>query len=462
MKTKEMGQVFTPPNIVCDILNKVDFVGYNTLTNTIMEASFGDGAFLVQIVERIVKEGRLNCLSDDEIVSIVCNHVYGIEKDKKYYDKAIENVRTVMQNNGILYNGDFPNLTNGDTFQIYEQYIGEFDILVNNPPYVNLHSILERDVIRQFDFSKSGMTDLYIAFFEIGIKMSKENGKLGYITPNSYFTSKAGQDMRKYIIDNQMLVEVVDYGHHQVFENALTYACITILDKQNKDKSIKFTKQGQKEKTLKYDDFYINGSFYFGADPDFRDIINFNGRKQCSVKNGCATLMDDFFINSEIAEKSKFSIPIVKTSTGKRYRCFYPYDKNGKVLPYSEIEKDDVSAKILQQNKERLLSRSIVDENLWYAFGRTQAIPDTYKNKYGINAIYRKAEDVHVTPCEVGCAVYGGMYILTDLPIDKIKSILCSQEYIDYVSTIGKYKSGGYYTVSTKDIEKFLNYKLLH
>ena len=87
-------------------------------------------------------------------------------------------------------------------------------------------------------------------------------------------------------------------------------------------------------------------------------------------------------------------------------------------------------------------------------------IIDNTLHKYGINAIYKTKADVHVIECEAGCAVYGGLYILTDLSICTIKNILCTNEFIEYASVIGKYKSGGYYSVSTKDIEKYLNYKL--
>ena len=46
--------------------------------------------------------------------------------------------------------------------------------------------------------------------------------------------------------------------------------------------------------------------------------------------------------------------------------------------------------------------------------------------------------------------------------IDKIKDLLISQDFETYVSLLGKYKSGGYYTFSTKDIKVFLNYKLAY
>lgn len=459
MKTKTMGQIFTPKHIVNNILDMVGFCDDNVVKVKIMEPSFGDGAFLSEIIRRIVEYCKNNNYSIVKTMDIVTSNVYGVEKDSKYYEMAINNIRRMLFQYGISYDGSFPYLVNVDTFDVYEKHLNEFDIVCGNPPYVNLHQIEEKNAIRDFEYSANGMTDLYIAFFEMGVKMLNQSGKLGYITPNSYFTSVAGKNMRKNFIDKKLLVNIVDFGHTQVFNNALTYACITILDKKNKNDKVVFEKESRSYQ-LSYSDFFINENFYFSANSDFKNIINYNGQRLCSVKNGCATLWDEFFINSEIAKQSKFSIPIIKSSTGKRYQCYYPYDKNGKIIPFSEIEKDEITAKFLKQNKERLLKRNLHDVSLWYAFGRTQALPDTYKNKYGINALYKTQEDVRIVDCEAGCAVYGGMYILSDLDIGTLKKILCTDDFIKYVSTIGKYKSGGYYTVSTKDIEKYLNYKL--
>jgi hypothetical protein len=35
-----------------------------------------------------------------------------------------------------------------------------------------------------------------------------------------------------------------------------------------------------------------------------------------------------------------------------------------------------------------------------------------------------------------------------------------SSDFLDYVSVLGKYKNGGYYTFSSSDVKKYLIYKL--
>ena len=48
-----------------------------------MEPSFGDGAFLSEIIKRIIKAGRKQSLPEKEISDIIQNNVFGIEKDEK-------------------------------------------------------------------------------------------------------------------------------------------------------------------------------------------------------------------------------------------------------------------------------------------------------------------------------------------------------------------------------------------
>ena len=96
-----MGQVFTPNYIVNEILDNVRFIASNTFTYKIMEPSFGDGAFLIEIIQRIIENGRLNGLNDNIILNAIINNVYGIEKDSEFYNIAIKNIHHVLYENGI-------------------------------------------------------------------------------------------------------------------------------------------------------------------------------------------------------------------------------------------------------------------------------------------------------------------------------------------------------------------------
>lgn len=459
IKTKNFGQVFTPAEIVFRMLDLCNYNNYTILNKKIIEPSFGDGAFLTEILIRLLTICRERNFSISKTQDFVKNNIFGIEKDNDLYNITISKLNTILFDFGI-FNFDWSkNLFCEDTL-CFEDLDNKFDIVIGNPPYVNIHNIEERNFLSNYNFSKDGMTDLYICFFEKGLKLLNKDGKLCFITPNSYFNSIAGKNMREYIIKNTVLSQIINFGHQQIFDGFTTYSCITLLDKTNKNPNIFYVFE-ENTSNIDYEDFFINGAFYFSENKNFKNIIQYNGEKIVEVKNGFATLNDNFFINSELANISKYSIPIIKSSTGEKGVIFYPYDKNGKVLDFSTFENNDImSTEILINNKELLLKRSLSADTKWYEFGRTQAIKDTYKNKFGVNALFKTKNDIRITNCPAGTGVYGGLYILTDCSDKIIKEILCSENFIDYCKFIGKYKSGGYYTISSKELSNFLNYYL--
>lgn len=93
-------------------------------------------------------------------------------------------------------------------------------------------------------------------------------------------------------------------------------------------------------------------------------------------------------------------------------------------------------------------------------FGRTQALKDVYAKKYAINCILRDVDSIKLNEVPAGSGVYSGLYILTDVEETLLREILYNEEFICYVATLKKYKSGGYYTFNSKELENYLNYKL--
>ena len=63
---KKEGQYMTPDGIVSMILNNIGYTENHVLTRKIMEPSFGDGAFLINIVQRIISEGTRTGLSKQQ------------------------------------------------------------------------------------------------------------------------------------------------------------------------------------------------------------------------------------------------------------------------------------------------------------------------------------------------------------------------------------------------------------
>lgn len=466
-KTKQLGQTFTPNNIVNIMLDMVGYVGDNILKKHVIDNSCGDGSILKLVLKRycetyIKKYNTTQGLKED-----IETYIHGIEIDD-VYDDCIQNLIQIINEYGV---SDVKfDILHANTLCV-EKYNNKMDFVIGNPPYVRVHNLnTSYNDVRDFSFSKKGMTDLYITFFEIGIKMLKNTGKLIYITPISWITSSSGLDLRKYIFKNNYNISFVDFEHYQVFKGVTTYSLITMLDKNKINGDIviyKFNKN-----TLLPDlyeltnikDIFINDSLFLIKKEHIykiKNIIEYKGEKYVSVKNGFATLCDDVFYNVDFDD---MTIDVIKSTTTKKTKCLYPYDKFGKEIDYDTVMSNDVIKDYYLKNKNKILKNKSSNDNRWIYFGRTQGLNDVYKLKYTINMIVKTCNDFKITKAKEGVGVYGGLYILPQNKYqkygNKLNEILKDEDIMIYIKSLKKYKSGGYYTFSSNDIEKILNYKI--
>ncbi|MFH1562261.1 MAG: TaqI-like C-terminal specificity domain-containing protein, partial [Nitrospirota bacterium] len=107
-----------------------------------------------------------------------------------------------------------------------------FDVVIGNPPYVE-HKKLKyiSAVFKKNYLTYSGTADLYVYFFENGIKNIKENGVLVYITSNKFLRTSYGENLRNYITTFN-INEIIDFTDVHVFE-ALVASCILSISKSN-------------------------------------------------------------------------------------------------------------------------------------------------------------------------------------------------------------------------------------
>ncbi len=468
---KSKGRVYTPDYIVKNILDMAHYNGATILNKHVIDNSCGDGAFLCEIVDRYCNIAISNNVTFEDLKYQLKTYIHGIEIEPVEHKKCLENVNAIAKKYGITTDVSW-DIICADTLTI-DKYNGKMDFVLGNPPYVRVHNLDDSfDMAKKFSFAQDGMTDLYIVFYEIGLKMLNKNGVLGYITPSSFFNSLAGNYMRKYFVQENLIEKLVDLKHFQAF-NATTYTTIVILNKQHCSHELEYYQFDEKNlipyyvETLTPNDYYIANNFYFSTKENLNILKNvfYNlGHCNIEVKNGYATLCDDVFIGT-FHFKSKYIIPVIKASRGEEKQIFYPYDKLGKLISEVELEKEEQLYKYLLNNKEKLLKRSSENQTVthWYAFGRSQAINDTYKNKISINALLRTSADLKILSAPIGTGVYSGLYLIGDeKELKQIPKLLKSEEFSMYISLLGKYKSGGYYTFSSKDIKAYLDYKLAY
>jgi hypothetical protein len=114
--------------------------------------------------------------------------------------------------------------------------IDKFDIVIGNPPYVLLQntrlSIEDQKLLRGSYITAQYKTDLYHLFIEQGFELlKKDNGILCYITPNTYLKNKHNDLLRKFILDNSHVKEVIRF-YVPIFKNASVDNAIIIANKK--------------------------------------------------------------------------------------------------------------------------------------------------------------------------------------------------------------------------------------
>lgn len=468
IKIKHRGKVYTPDYLVLAILDQGHYTIGNIRQKHVIDNSCGDGQFLIHIIDRYCKDFLLQENDRSKLKNELETYIHAIEIDCNELDTCIQRCNEVASVYGVTQiDWDF---INEDALKT-NSFDGKMDFVLGNPPYVRVHNLNEDlESVKSFLFGNGGMTDLFIVFYELGLKMLNDTGVLCYITPSSFFTSMAGSNMRRYLVDNEILESVCNLKHFQAFEST-TYTTIVCLNKQKICKETSYYEFDERflgpafVDNIPIQKYFINNNFYFSNAKNLELLTNIlQNYKQSDicVKNGYATLADKIFV-CDFPFQSKYVIPVLKASRGKWTKIFYPYDADSKLISEEILKQDKELYSYLISKKDALLTRSLENnsENYWYAFGRSQAINDTHKDKLAINALIRESSDLKITDVPSGCGVYGGLYITSDtIDFDEIKTVLRDREFVIYVSLLGKYKSGGYYTFSSKDLKIYLDYKL--
>ena len=112
-----------------------------------------------------------------------------------------------------------------------------FDIVIGNPPYIQLQKMHEEaDKIAKQNYKTFTRTgDLYCIFYEFGYNVLKENGILTYITSNKWMRAAYGESLRKFFTTKMNPVLLIDFFGQKVFETATVDVNILLLKKQKNE-----------------------------------------------------------------------------------------------------------------------------------------------------------------------------------------------------------------------------------
>lgn len=434
-KTKLLGQTFTEFKEIKEMCNL--FKG-DWLNSKILEPSFGNGQFLIYIIEKIIKKCKRKKMSDNSIKKILENNIYGYEIDLNFRNIAIQNINAKLKDLKFSLDINWKNLECGSIFLMKEK---DFDFIIGNPPYVRVQNFDEgiHKIKKTLDRT-SGNTDLYLMFIDYLLSKLSNQGEFIFIVPNSFGKSKAGKKIRDYMYKNGF-IHYIDFESRQLFSKVSVYSCIFHFILNSKKKSIfqiDYSKEIYKLTNINYFDI------------SEKNILNFN------VKNGIATLCDRVFIKTKKPNiEEQFIKKIYKGSKmNETYYAIFPYlTKNNKIIRLQEKQLQNKWPKLfnyLLENKERLLKRSLDKNAKWYEYGRSQAINDIFYEKYLINTLIKpKQKELEIKKISKNTLVFSGLYSVDEKIIKEN-----NEKIIKILRFKAKDMRGGYKKISSSLLKK--------
>jgi len=212
---KQTGATFTPKELANYLAEKL--FEYHTGDNLkVLDPACGDGALLMAMSDVLQKNNK-------------GFELYGFDSNSDYLAVAKENL---LINSKIVD----VNLTLTDFLEVVDlrkkqlslfdsdssSVNGLADLIIANPPYVRTQ-ILGTDQAQLLakKFGLKGRVDLYYPFLIAMTHALKENGILGVITSNRYLSTKSGESIRKFLIENYEVLEVIDLGDTKLFDAAV-------------------------------------------------------------------------------------------------------------------------------------------------------------------------------------------------------------------------------------------------
>ena len=414
---KSGGVVYTPTELARFLAHQAFEALGDVSSVRILDPACGDGALLLAAAEAAASRG------------ILIDTITGYDTDHSAISAAARNLEEFE--NVQLHLRDFLEAStraNGPTSLFGEKASDslEFDLVISNPPYVRtqtLGSSTAQALGRQFGLS--GRIDLYQVFAVAMIEALRPLGAIGLLCSNKFLTNRAGQSMRRVLLQELALTELVDLGDTKLFDAAILPVIVSGRRSERQKVQDPVTFRAVYERKVSSDTppqavhsildalkrraagFVTDGHSNFliregmldpNKDPALpwtpidertRNILHRLERQSLptlgqlgKVRVGVKTTADDVFIRTDWDQLPRYVLPekeLLKPLLTHRdinpWQCMpgsrtilYPHkDRNGRAAPVA-LQEYPRTAAYLELHQDRLRSRSYVSKagRSWY------------------------------------------------------------------------------------------------
>lgn len=164
------------------------------------------------------------------------------EMDSRIYSVAERNIRDGENANIDLRNADY----------LASPWEDRYGAIVCNPPYLKFHDYdndrLVPLVNNALGTHLSKFTNLYTLFLMKSLGQLDAGGRCAYIIPSEFLNADYGTEVKRYLLglDMQLHFIIIDFEEN-VFDGAITTACIVLAENRASDGQVRFSKIGKAE-----------------------------------------------------------------------------------------------------------------------------------------------------------------------------------------------------------------------
>ncbi|MCD8441207.1 BREX-1 system adenine-specific DNA-methyltransferase PglX [Tenacibaculum dicentrarchi] len=305
------GRKNRPKTTIIKLVSFLDVYREWLLKLTICDPACGSGAFLNQALDFLIKEHTYidelktkllggGFVFPDIENKILENNIFGVDLNEESVEIAklslwlrtaqprrkLNNLNSNIKCGNSLIDsktvaGDKAFNWENEFSEIFEN--GGFDVIIGNPPYVQLQKMKELSLkIKNIGYKTYESTgDLYCLFYEKGNEILKEKGLLGFITSNKWMRANYGKSLRKYLFDNTNPYKLLDLGAG-IFESAVVDSNIIMFEKSKVENFIISSIDISKEKDVK--DLISFDSFFVDISPKNDDVWTISSKVEQNLK----------------------------------------------------------------------------------------------------------------------------------------------------------------------------------
>lgn len=231
-----LGQYYTPPPIVDLIIEMC----IKSPDDKVLDPACGSGSFLVKAYHKLrdLKKKENPFKNDDDLHKELLEQVYGI--DINPFPAQLSSINLAIRN--LRVRSEQINLFPMDFFKVKPKaplLPKEFDVVVTNPPYTRQEEMEYKDQIREAALTYSdgskieldARAGIHAYFFTHSAKFLENEGRMGYITSNTWLDVRFGRGLKQFFLENFKILAILEFDA-AVFGRALVNTCVSILQKE--------------------------------------------------------------------------------------------------------------------------------------------------------------------------------------------------------------------------------------